>query len=45
MYQKFCYQALFLNEGEWFICAIIEVSDETDDVSVRFMKQDKLSFV
>ena len=32
-------------EGEWFIGAIIEVSDETDDVDVSFMIQDKLSFV
>ena len=28
-----------------FIGAIIEVSNETDDVDVSFMKQDKLSFV
>ena len=32
-------------EREWFIGAIIEVSDETDDVKISFMKQDKLSFV
>ena len=32
-------------EGEWFIGAIIEVCDETDDADVSFMKQDKLSFV
>ena len=28
-----------------FTGAIIEVSNETDDVDVSFMKQDKLSFV
>lgn len=28
-----------------FIGAIIEVSNETDDVDVSFMEQDKLSFV
>ena len=27
-------------EGEWFIGAIIEVCDETDDAGVSFMKQD-----
>ena len=34
-----------VSEGEWFIGAIIEVSDKADDVDVSFMKQDKLSFV
>ena len=32
-------------EGEWFIVAIIEVSNEMHDADVSFMKQDKLSFV
>ena len=34
----------YVYEGEWFIGAIIEASNETD-VDVSFMKQDKLSFV
>ena len=32
-------------QGEWFIGAIIEVYDETVDVDVSFIKQDKTSFV